>query len=115
LSPPLVPHWRCEEQRRGEVLRWRMAYNGGGRGLGESGSGRRGLGGSSSGGRGHGGSGEHGLGKSGSGGRGLGGSSSGGRGDDGFGARTTTMGWGLQSGRHPRARLTTSVGTMCLG
>ncbi|CAN6343946.1 unnamed protein product, partial [Urochloa humidicola] len=75
--------------------------------------------------RGHGGSGEHGLGKSGSGGRGLGGSgsggrglggsSSGGRGDDGFGARTTTMGWGLQSGRHPRARLTTSVGTMCLG
>ncbi|CAO2166646.1 unnamed protein product, partial [Urochloa humidicola] len=27
LSPPLASHWRCEEQRRGEVLRRRMANN----------------------------------------------------------------------------------------
>ncbi|CAN6246655.1 unnamed protein product, partial [Urochloa humidicola] len=95
LSPPLAPHWRCEEQRRGEVLRRRMANN---TAVGaDASSGRaapasaalanptpavRGLRGSSSDGWGHGGSGERGLD-----GRGFGGSSSCRRGDGGSGGR----------------------------
>ncbi|CAO2038738.1 unnamed protein product [Urochloa humidicola] len=54
LSPPLAPHSRCEEQRRGSVLRRRMANSGDGRGRRErqSGSGGRDIGGSGFGGRG---------------------------------------------------------------